>query len=162
MPTATPLEQAQAEAREYKDKYLRTLAELENSRKRLQKEREELTRLAVERVLSSLLPPVDNFENALRYIDNLSDEMKTWAVGFQMILGQFKEALADQGVLPFDSVGKPFDAHFHEAVEITPTDEVPPGTVLEEYFRGYEMRGRVIRHAKVRVSAAPETNNKGE
>jgi molecular chaperone GrpE len=158
------LEQAQAEARDYKDKYLRTLAELENSRKRLQKEREELTRLAVERILSGFLPPLDSFENALSYIDQLSDEMKTWALGFQMILNQFKEVLAEQGVTAFDAVGKPFDPHLHEAVEVCQTTEVAPGIVMEEYFRGYEMRGRIIRHAKVKVSAAPgpESEKQGE
>jgi molecular chaperone GrpE len=160
-PTPTPLEEAQAEARDYKDKYLRTLAELENSRKRLIKEREELTKLAVEHMVVAYLQPLDNFENALRYVDKLSDEMKTWALGFQMILDQFKQVLAEYGVTTFDSVGRAFDPHRHDAVDLVPTADVAPGIVLEEYFRGYQMGDRVIRHARVKVSTAPEQQNEG-
>jgi molecular chaperone GrpE len=159
VPTPPSLEGLQAEVSEYKDKYLRTLAELENSRKRLVKEREELTKLAVERLLAAFLPPIDHFENALRYVDQLSDEMRTWALGFQMILDQFKQVLAEHHVVPFVSVGKPFDPHRHDAVEIVPTDEVAPGMVMEEFFKGYQMGDRIVRHARVKVSAAPEENN---
>ena len=78
-----------------------------------------------------------------------------------MILNQFKQALSDFGVTPFDSLGMPFDPHRHDAVEICPTDQMEPGLVMEEFCRGYQMGDRVVRHAAVKVSAEinEETNN---
>ncbi len=148
----TELEHLKKELHEFKDKYLRLLAESENMRKRLHKERLELTQYAVQNVLVDFLSPIDHMENALKMSNNVSDEVKHWAAGFQMILGQFKDVLANNGVTAFDSVGKPFDPHFHEAVETVETMEYPPGTVVEESLRGYKMADRVIRPARVKVS----------
>lgn len=144
---------------DYKDKYLRLLAETENTRKRLQKEKQETMRWAIENVLADIITPLDSLENALKFTDQMSDETKNWALGFQMILGQFKEILAGNGVAPFTSEGEMFDPYKHEAVEIEETDTVPEGTILKEFLKGYRCQDRVIRPAKVKVSKHMKENN---
>lgn len=146
------IERLRLEAGDYKDKYLRTLAENENARKRLQKERQEMTQFALQNLIVDFLDPIDHMENALRYSDQMSGEVKHWAMGFQMILNQFKDVLANNGVTPVESVGKPFDPHFHEAVEMVETEEFPEGTIVEESVRGYKMGERSIRPARVKVA----------
>lgn len=152
--TDIELEQIKKEASEYKDKYLRSIAEAENLRKRLHKERHDMTQLAIQGVMTDFLNPIDHLENALAFTSNMSDEVKNWATGFKMILNQFKDVLASNDVHPFKSVGMPFDPHNHEAVEMIETKEHPPGTVIEESIRGYKMGSKTIRPARVKVSKA--------
>lgn len=140
------------EAIDYKDKYLRLLADLENTRKRMQKEKLDSMRFGIENLLAEIIGPLDNFENALQFADQMSDEVKNWALGFQMILGQFKEILSQNGVTPFVSEGEFFDATKHEAVELEQTDTVPEGTILKEFVKGYRCGERVIRPARVKVA----------
>ncbi len=73
---------AEEELKEYKDKYLRLLAEIDNTRKRMQKEKQEMTRFAVENVIAEILGPIDNLENALQFTEQMSEEMRNWAQGF--------------------------------------------------------------------------------
>src|SRR5580692_8118099 len=96
---------AQDEVSDYKEKYLRLLAEIDNTRKRMQKEKQEMTRFAVDNVISEILTPIDNLENALQFTQHMSEEMRNWAQGFLMILGQFKDVLANHGVTAFHSEG---------------------------------------------------------
>jgi molecular chaperone GrpE len=140
------------EVKEYKDKYLRVLAEMDNTRKRLQKEKQEMTRFAVENVVAEILLPIDNLENALKFTENLSDEMKMWAQGFQMILGQFKEVLSNHGVTPFHSQGTLFDPNLHHAIETEETSDQPEGMILQEYVKGYRCGDRTVRPARVKVA----------
>src|ERR1700733_5839643 len=84
------LEKLRKEAAEYKDKYQRALAESENARKRLQKERQELVQYALQNVLAEFLGPIDHLESALQYADQAPPDVKHWAQGFQMIANQFK------------------------------------------------------------------------
>ena len=137
------------------DKYLRLLAESENTRKRMLKERQELTQHAVENVLSEFLHPLDNLENALKLAVTMSQEVKHWATGFEMIATQFKQVLANHGVEEFASVGLPFDPHHHEAVEVVETTESAPGTVIEQFISGYRRGERTIRVSRVKVAKAP-------
>ncbi len=150
--TDVELKHLQREMMEYKDKYLRLLADAENTRKRMQKERQEFTKYAVENVIVDFLYPIDNLENALKFAQQMSDEVKHWAFGFQMILTQFKDVLTNNGVIPFESQGMKFDPHAHEAVEIVETTTQPPGTIMEEYVRGYKIGDRTIRPARVKVA----------
>lgn len=152
--TDVELEHLKSELAEYKDKYLRVLAESENARKRLQKEKQETVQYAKQNVIIDFLSPIDHMENALKFTQQMSDDVKHWALGFQMILSQFKDALSDNGVVPFESEGRHFDPHRHEAVEAIPSDEVSPGMVVEESLRGYLMGDKVIRPARVKVSKA--------
>ncbi len=151
-------ERLQAETREFKEKYLQALAEGENSRKRLQKERQEMIQHSIQNVVVEFLNPIDHLENALQYASHSSPEIKTWATGFEMILTQFKDVLSNHGVIPYVSEGQPFDPHLHEAIDAVPSDQHPPGTVIKENVRGYKMSsGRVVRPARVHVSIAPES-----
>lgn len=148
------VEKLKRECSEYKDKYLRQLAESENMRKRLQKERQEISQYAAESVIVDFLNPIDHMENALKFTEQMSNEVKHWAIGFNMILTQFKDALSNNGVKPFESMGKKFDPHLHEAIEMVATDEYVPGIVVEESVRGYKMGDKIIRAARVKVSKA--------
>lgn len=146
------LKDLRREATEYKDKYLRLLADAENARKRLQKEKIDSSRYAVESLLVDFLHPLDNLENALKFAEQMSDEVKHWAVGFQMILNQFKDVLTNNGVQPLVSKGTHFDPHSHEAVEMIETDEYEPGIIVEECVRGYKLGDKTIRPARVKVA----------
>ncbi len=147
------------ELKEYKEKYLRLLADVDNTRKRMQKERQEMTRFAVENVISEILLPIDNMENALQFAQNMSEEVRNWAQGFTMILGQFKDVLANHGVTPFTSEGYKFDPDLHYAIESEETLEKPEGTILKEFVKGYRSGERTVRHAKVKVAVAPHTKD---
>ncbi|MBS4168203.1 nucleotide exchange factor GrpE [Parachlamydia sp. AcF125] len=148
------IEALRRDAADNKDKYLRVLAEAENQRKRLQKERQELIQYALQNVIADFLNPIDQMENALKFKDQMSAEVKGWALGFEMILNQFKDVLATNGVAPMVSVGTSFDPHLHEAIEMVETGEFAPGTVVEESLKGYKMGERVIRPARVKVAKA--------
>jgi molecular chaperone GrpE len=142
---------------DFKDKYFRALAEMENMRKRMGREKQELSRFGVDNTISQFLPALDNFENALTFADSATGEVKNWALGFKMILAQFKEVLHQAGVVIFHSEGKQFDPLYHEAVELEETDKVPDGTILQEFTRGYKSADRIIRPARVKVAKHPTT-----
>jgi molecular chaperone GrpE len=148
------LRKLKQEAGDYKHKYLHLLADAENARKRLQKDRDEMTQYTIRGIISDFLNPIDHLENALKYTENASDEVKHWATGFKMILNQFKDVLANNGVKPFTALGKEFDPHLHDAVEMVESDEYPPGIVIEESTRGYAIGGKTLRPARVKVSKA--------
>ena len=158
--TPSPLAQEQEE--DFKDKYFRLLAEMENSRKRLQKEKHEMTRFAIENVLAEVLVPIDTLENALSFSEQMSEDTRNWAKGFGMILGQFKEILANHHIVAFHSHGEKFDPHRHEAVEMEETHEHPDGTILQEFLKGYKSGDRILRAARVKVAKAPNKEVKEE
>jgi molecular chaperone GrpE len=141
------------EQEDFKDKYLRLLADMENMRKRMSREKTESVKYSLDSIVSDFLIPLDNLDNALKYAtnDQASAELKNWALGFEMISTQFKEALAQHGVVCFDSLGKIFDAHHHQALEMIES-EGEEGVILEECVKGYKREDRVIRHARVKVS----------
>jgi molecular chaperone GrpE len=157
--TDEELRSLQKEILEYKDKYLRLLADSDNARKRLQKERQEISRYAVENIVVEFLRPLDNFENALRFAQEMSEEVKNWAFGFQMILAQFKDVLTQNGVSAIDSLGKPFNPHDQEAVEMVESPDHLPGMIVEECVRGYKMGDRTIRAARVKVAKGKDLSN---
>ncbi len=154
--TDIELEKLREEASDYKDKYQRSLAEAENSRKRLHKERQELIQYALQNMTIDFLTPIDNLEQALKFAQSANAEVKHWAIGFEMILNQFKEALESNGATYFPSQGLRFDPLKHEALEMVETTEFEPGIVVAESLRGYKMGERIIRPAKVKVAKAPE------
>ncbi len=148
--------QHQPPIEDWKDKYLRTLAEQENMRKRIQREKQEMARFGIENSISEFLPAIDNFENALRFAEHAGGEVKSWAVGFEMILSQFKEVLHNHGIVSFHSEGNTFDPQYHEAVEIVETTEFPDGTIMHEFTKGYKSASRTIRPARVKVAKHPQ------
>lgn len=161
-PPSTEPQKCEDELKEYKEKYLRLLAEVDNMRKRMQKEKQEMTRFAVDNVIGEILSPIDNLENALQFTQHMSDEMRNWAQGFQMILGQFKDVLSNHGVTAFQSEGKQFDPHMHFAIETEETDKKPEGIILKEYVKGYRHGEHIVRPARVKVAARPETKQNQE
>lgn len=155
LPAETRLEDVQTELQEYKDKYLRALAEVENTRKRLTREKVESQSYAVQNIVADLLQPIDHFEQALHHAEGANDDIAVWAKGFDMILEQLRQVLVDHGVSSYQSLSQPFDPHMHEAVETEERSDVPEGTVIFEFQKGYRLGGRIIRPARVRVSTRP-------
>lgn len=148
-----------AELQEQNDRYLMALAEAENSRKRLQKERTEMMQYAVENTLMDFLPPIESMEKALGFASQASEEVKNWAIGFQMILQQFKQIFEEKDVVEYSSKGELFNPYLHEAVEIEETTTIPEETILEEFTKGYKIGDRPIRVAKVKVAKLPAKGN---
>jgi molecular chaperone GrpE len=157
----------QQQADEFKEKYYRALAEGENVRKRLAKEKQEVLRFGIDNVICDFLPAIDQFEHALSHAEAASADVKNWAMGFQMILSQFKEVLHSHGISSYISVGQVFDPSLHEAIEMVETSETPEGTILQECTKGYKSALRTLRAARVKVAKAPtpelkEEEQKGE
>ncbi len=160
--TTAETEKAEESQEDYKRKYLHLLADSENARKRLQKDRDEIVQYSVRSLLLDFLSPIDHMENALKFTDQASPEVQNWAKGFEMILMQFKDVLASNGVKTFESIGRPFDPHFHDAVEMKETTDHPPGTVVEESVKGYIIGEKTLRPARVVVSKEPEQTQEKE
>jgi molecular chaperone GrpE len=135
---------------EFKDKYLRAHAELDNARKRLVKEKEEYIKFANEDLLSEILYAIDNFDRALDHM-NGTQKVESILDGIKMIQKQFHILLGRNGVKRIESIGKKFDPALHEAVEHIEADEDKEGIVLEEIQAGYLLNDRLLRPAVVKV-----------
>jgi molecular chaperone GrpE len=136
------------------DKYLRALAELDNAKKRSQRDREEYIRYSNESLLREILPVLDNFDRALQA--SRDAPASGLLAGIELIHRELLRVLEKFGVTPFTAVGQPFDPEKHEAVMRVETTEVPEMTVIEEMLKGYVLNGRVLRHAAVSVAVRPE------
>jgi molecular chaperone GrpE len=146
---------SQAEAQKNWDLYLRARADLENYRKRAQREKEDLSRFANENLLREILPVVDNLERALEHARQGDGGNGGLLQGVEMTLGQFQRVLEKFGVTPLRSVGEPFDPARHEALGQVESAECPPNTVVQELQRGYLLNDRLLRPAMVMVAKAP-------
>jgi molecular chaperone GrpE len=146
------LEEAQKAAESYKDQLLRKAAELENYKRRTDAEYGAIIRNATESVLTALIPVAEDFARSLKAGRDAGDGDAFWR-GVEMIYAKLTQVLAQQGLIPFESAGRPFDVNYHDALLQIPRADLPPGTVVEEGERGYMLFDRVIRHAKVVVSA---------
>lgn len=135
---------------ELKDLLLRTQANFENYRKQMQKRVEEMQEIAAKEIILSVLPLFDNLELALKHVDtkNPDDFIK----GVALISTQFNAFLEQKGIAIIPTVGETFDPFLHEVILKAPSEN-PENTILEEYQKGFFMHGKVIRHAKVKVSA---------
>jgi molecular chaperone GrpE len=136
---------------EYKDRFLRKAAEFENYKRRVENDQVNLFKYAAESLITKLLPVIDDFERSLVHIKDAKD-VESIGEGIKLVYDKMMKILADQGVVPIDSVGKPFDVHFHEAIMQMKAENVEPHTVVEEFEKGYMYKDRVIRHSKVAVS----------
>jgi molecular chaperone GrpE len=141
------------EIAELKDKYLRAVAEMDNTRKRLRQQSEESVRRERENLLREILPVVDNLERAVSAA-RTSGDGKSIVEGVEMVLRSMLDLLRSQGITPIESVGQPFDPARHEAVDHVPSDQHAPNTVIEEFHRGYQAGDRILRTARVTVSKA--------
>lgn len=147
---------------DYREKYFRMIAEMENQRKRLTREKSEANKYAVRGVIRDILQPFDSMENALKFAKQTEGEVSQWAEGFLMILDQFKEILFSHGVEPFTSVGTHFDPHKHEAIDTEEAVDAEDGMILEEYQKGYMMEGKTLRPAKVKVAKKYQEKKESE
>jgi molecular chaperone GrpE len=140
------------ELAQMKDSYLRLMAEYDNYRKRTIKEKAELIRNGGERILTGLLPVIDDFERAIENVNNITD-VKSIGEGIELIYSKFISFLNQNGVKPVDAKGHPFDDEIHDAVAIIPApDESQKGFVVDCMQTGYMLNDKVIRHAKVVVA----------
>lgn len=146
-------DQAFAEKAEFKDQLLRAQAEFQNFRKRVDREKVEFADYAATDALRALLPIIDDFARSLKSETN----DREYAKGIELIYQRLYESLKKLGLEPIISAGQPFDPHIHHAVEMVETEGVPDNTVLEEYQRGYNFKGRLLRAAMVKVAVAPSS-----
>lgn len=149
------LEEKSREAEAHYDRYLRAAADLDNARKRAQREREEYVRFANESLLREILPVLDNFDRALGAARQ-SSEVESFAAGVELIQRELLRVLEKFGVTPYTALGQPFDPERHEAVQRVVKPDVPDMTVVQETLRGYLLNGRVLRPAMVVVAVPPD------
>jgi molecular chaperone GrpE len=145
-------EQLQAELDHVRDVYLRKLAEFDNFRKRVDREREDVRQAAQEDLIRELLPVIDNFERALQHAD---DDSGAFHQGVEMIAKQLRDTLERKGVTEIDPVGQIFDPEVHEAVQRVEGGDHPPGTIVFVMLKGYTLGDRLIRPAMVGVAVEP-------
>ena len=148
------LQAAQDELKVAQDQYLRTLADMDNLRKRTQREKEELGKFANENILRDILPVVDNLERALEHAEQAhsSDGLLE---GVQMTLTQFGQVLKKFGVEAVESVGQTFDPALHQAMGQMETVDFPANSVAQEMQKGYVLNERLLRPSMVMVAKAP-------
>ncbi len=155
------LEQAEAEIARLKDTLLRTVAEQENFKKRMEKERLASLKYAGEEIFRKILPSVDNLERALQQgvVDgaDAAQNLKALAEGVEMTLKSLVTALGKFEVKAIDSVGQPFDPQQQEALVMEASDTVPANHVISEYEKGYFYKDRLLRPAKVIVSSGAKS-----
>jgi molecular chaperone GrpE len=141
----------ETEARDNWDRFVRERADLENYRKRANREKEELLNYGNKSLIEEVLPIVDNLERALAHADE--EGQSAVVEGIRMTHAMLVSALKKFGVTPLESVGAVFDPAFHQAMAQVPTDSQPPNTIVEEFQKGYLLKERLLRPAMVTVAA---------
>ena len=153
-PVLTDLEKAQAEAADMKSRYLRSVADMENYRKRIGREKQDIIRSAAAGVIESLLPVLDNMKLGLQAADN-HPEAKDVTIGFKMVDDQLKKTLSEQGLEELIPDGADFDPNLHECIAHQPSDDIAEDKVIQTVRAGYRLNDRLIRAANVIVSSGP-------
>jgi len=148
------LEETEKEAKDHYERLLRVAADFENYKKRAGKEKEEWVKFANEDLLKAILPFIDNLERAVNHAEKVKDT-GVMIEGVRLTLQQLLQILNKFGVSPIESIGKPFDPMFHEAMLMVETDQREPNEVVEEFQRGYLLNDRLLRPATVSVSKPP-------
>jgi molecular chaperone GrpE len=144
-----------AELAEKQDKVLRTLAEMDNLRRRTQRERDEYVKFANESLIKDLIPVLDNFDRALQAAGTSTDAAKV-VEGVELIRRELLRVLERAGVTRYSALGEAFDPTRHEATARVVSVDQPADTVVGEITPGYLLNGRVLRAAQVAVAAAPD------
>lgn len=154
------LEQARAEVVEWQDQYLRAMAEFENYKKRMERERATMLKYSGEAIFRELLPVLDNLERAVEQgiVDGVDAEQNLNALieGVELTLKSMRSTLEKFEVKPVDSVGKPFDPTVQEALSMEASDHIPANHVVNEFEKGYHYKDRLLRAARVIVSSGSE------
>lgn len=144
-------DQLTADKAELQDRLLRGQAEFQNLRRRIEKEKVEWHERAATEAVRTLLPILDDFERGLK----IEGAGKEYGRGMELIFQRLFDTLKKLGLEPIDSQGQKFDPHIHHAVDKHETEEIASDTVLEEYQRGYNFKGQLLRPAMVKVAVAP-------
>lgn len=150
---SSDLEAIQTERDQYLDKFQRVSAELENFRRRAQRESELSARYSSLPLIRDLLPALDNVTRTIQAAEQ-TGKIDDLIQGLQMIMAQFDQIFGNHSAKPIPAVGETFDPNMHEALQQVPTAEHPPMTIIQELERGYSMHDRVIRPSKVIVACA--------
>ena len=153
------LRQEAEKSKEYSDSVLRLRADFDNSRKRLEREKQEFLRFANEGLIADLLNVVDDLERTIQLAEGGHEDFSAFLKGIEMILAHLYDLLKKNGLSPIEAKGKIFDPVYHEALLKVETDEFDENTVVEELQKGYLLNDRVIRTAKVKVSKRPSSKD---
>jgi molecular chaperone GrpE len=148
------LAQALDETKVHQEQYLRTLAEMENLRKRTQRDKEDLAKYANESILREILPVIDNLERAVEHAEQAENDEGLFE-GVQLTLTQFSQLLSKFGVEPVDAIGQPFDPAYHQAMGQMESEDHPVNTVVQQMQKGYQLNKRLLRPAFVMLAKAP-------
>lgn len=146
------LEEARAKAEEHRDQLLRMSAELENTRRRHEREVEGAHKFALERFVSDLLPVRDSLELGLTASQESQVDAGKLREGMELTLKMLGDVMQRFGVAPVEPMGEPFDPNLHQALSVQPRDDVAPNTVVVVVQKGYTLNGRLVRPAMVMVS----------
>ncbi len=149
------LEQKAREAAEAQDRYLRTSADFENYRKRMQRDLAEFRKYANEQLALEILSVVDHLGLALKHAASAEESAKGLREGIELVYKQFRDVLEKFGIKAFAAEGEQFDPAKHDAVMQEMTDQVPENTVVQVLQDGYLYYDKVLRHAKVSVARKP-------
>ncbi|OGP72773.1 MAG: nucleotide exchange factor GrpE [Deltaproteobacteria bacterium RBG_16_50_11] len=148
------LEGTEKEAKDHYERLLRMAADFDNYKKRAVKEKEDWVKFSNEDLLKAILPFIDNLERAVNHAEKVKDT-GVMIEGVRLTLQQLHQILNRFGVSPIESIGKPFDPTFHEAMLMVETDKHEPNQVVEEFQKGYLLNDRLLRPATVSVSKPP-------
>lgn len=140
-----------SEKAELQDRLLRTRAEFDNARRRQERERSEYLQFAAMDLVKDILPILDDFERALK----VETADRNYAKGVELIYQRMADNLKKMGLEPIDTAGCQFDPNLHQAVERVPTEEAEDQSILGEFQRGYNFKGKLLRPAMVRVAVRP-------
>ena len=146
---------AKKEAADNYDRYVRSVADLDNHRRRTVREKDELRQFAASRVLEDLLPVIDNLGLGLAAAKAPNADLKTLVGGISMVAEQLKTSLASHGLKEVNPAGQPFDPNLHEAISQQPSADIPEGSVATVVRVGFTLNGRLLRPASVIVSTGP-------
>ncbi len=146
----TELAKLRVEAEEHQQRFLRAQADFDNFRRRTLKEKEDLAKYASMKLVTELVPVLDNFERALATAPQ--GEAESFTKGVEMIFRQFESVLQAEGVTAMNAVGQPFNPDFHQAIMQVESEEHEEGIVVEEVQKGYMLKDKVLRPAMVKVS----------
>lgn len=145
------LEKLRAENEGFQQRLLRAQADFDNFRRRTVKEKEELGKYASAKLITELLPVIDNFERALNTTGDISDAA-SYVKGVEMIFRQLEGVLKAEGLTPMEAEGQPFNPEFHQAIMQVESEEHEEGIVVEVVQKGYMLKDKVLRPAMVKVS----------
>ena len=152
---AQELESLRAEHESLRGQYMRMAADFDNFRKRAQRDQEDQRLQVTCSTLTEILPVVDNFDRARQQLNPQGEEAQALHRSYQNLYKQLVDVFKQLGVAPMRVEGEAFDPNLHEAVMREPSDEHPEDVVTAELQRGYQLEGRVLRHALVKVSMGP-------